>query len=193
MIFEFMRSGFLKHMTMAAIWMATCFPVATLAQQETPGVSKIMVGTIEAPPFAMQTAEGDWEGLSIELWRSIARDLGIAYEFVVYDDLARLKADLEKGAPALFIAMAVTAAHEAAFDMSQPFLTSGSAIAVPAGKTRYSLIHFSGRVIERIASLEFLALIGSLALLAFVAGSLVWFFEKRHHRDEFSEKPARVL
>ncbi|MDJ0875488.1 MAG: transporter substrate-binding domain-containing protein [Desulfobacterales bacterium] len=154
---------------------------------------KLKVGTMTAPPFAMQTSDGDWEGLSIELWRLIARDLEIEYDFVVYDDLARLKADLEEGAPDLFIAMAVTAAHEAAFDMSQPFLTSGSAIAVPAGKARYSLIHYSGRVIERIVSLEFLALVGTLALLAFAAGSLVWLFEKRHHRDEFSEKPVKGL
>ena len=177
------KNGLQLLILMSAIWITVSFPVSATARQETLGASKIKVGTMNAPPFAMQTSDGDWEGLSIELWRMIARDLEIEYDIVVYDDLARLKADLEQGAPDLFIAMAVTAAHEAAFDMSQPFLTSGSAIAVPAGKTRYSLIHFSGRVIERIASLEFLALIGTLALLAFAAGSLVWLFEKRHHHD----------
>ncbi len=44
------------------------FPAAVPAQQEMPGASKIMVGTVEAPPFATKTADGDWEGLSIDLF-----------------------------------------------------------------------------------------------------------------------------
>ncbi len=169
------------------------FPAAAPAQQEMPGASKIMVGTVEAPPFATKTANGDWEGLSIELWRSIARDLGVDYEFVAYDDLGRLKADLEKGALDLSIAMAVTASHEADFDLSHPFLTSGSAIAIPMAQTHHSLIHFSGRLVDRFVSLEFLALISMLVILAFVAGALVWFFEGRHHGENFSGRPIKGI
>jgi ABC-type amino acid transport substrate-binding protein len=32
----------------------------------------IVVGTKEAPPFAMKTREGEWSGISIDLWRRIA-------------------------------------------------------------------------------------------------------------------------
>ncbi len=177
----------------AVILITASTPGTGLAQVKPNGSSKLVVGTMKAPPFAMQTVAGDWEGLSIELCRWIARDLGLAYDFTFYDDLERMKADLEEGELDLFIAMAVTAPHEAAFDMSHPFLTSGSAIAVPAGKKRYSLIHLGGRVIGRIVSLEFLLLIGSLFLLAFVAGTLVWLLENRHHRDEFSDKPIKGL
>ena len=173
--------------------MSLCLPLSAPAQDDPLQPAKLRVGTVMAPPFAIQTADGRWEGLSIELFRGIARELGVEYDFIPYEDLGHVKVDLEKGELDLFIAMAVTAAHEVAFDMSQPFLTSGSAIAVPAAKTRYSLIHFSGRMIERIASLEFLAFIGSLVLLAFVAGTLVWLFEKRHYGDEFSGKPLKGL
>ncbi len=136
------------------ILIGLCLPAATQAQKDTPGASKILVGTVEASPFATKTKNGEWEGLSIELWRSIARDLGVDYEFIAYDDLGRLKVDLEKGALDLSIAMAVTAAHEADFDLSHPFLTSGSAIAIPAAQTHHSLIHFSGRVADRFVSLS---------------------------------------
>ncbi len=168
-------------------------PVATPAQQDTPGASKIMVGTVEAPPFAMQTSNGDWEGLSIELWCAIDRELRIDYEFVTYDDLGRLKVDLETGALDLSIAMALTASHEADFDLSHPFLTSGSAIAIPVAQTHHSLIHFSGRLVDRFVSLEFLALISMLVILAFVAGALVWFFEGRHHGENFSGRPIKGI
>ena len=177
----------------AAGCMLLFFPLAAPAQQDTPGASPIMVGTVEAPPFATKTASGDWEGLSIELWRSIAREIGVTYDFQEYDDLGRMKVDLEKGALDLSIAMAVTASHEADFDLSHPFLTSGSAIAIPVAHTQHDLIHFSGRLVDRFVSLEFLALLSMLVILAFVAGSLVWFFEGRHQGDDFSGRPIKGI
>jgi hypothetical protein len=93
----------------------------------------------------------------------------------------------------LSIAMAVTASHEADFGLSHPFLTSGSAIAIPVAQTHYSLIHFSGRLADRFVSLEFLALIGMLVILALAAGTLVWFFEGRHHGMDFSGQPTKGI
>jgi ABC-type amino acid transport substrate-binding protein len=141
----------------------------------------------------MQTADGNWEGLSIELWQAIAQALSADYEFVAYDDLGRLKADLEGGALDVFIAIAITEPHEAVFDLSHPFLTSGSAIAVPAIESRYSLFHFLGQFVDRLASREFLLMIGMLVLLAFVAGSLVWLFERRDQSMHFVPDPRKGL
>jgi ABC-type amino acid transport substrate-binding protein len=176
-----------------AILIALAIPGNAAAQEGLPGRSKVLVGTVDAPPFAMQTADGNWEGLSIELWRLIAQDLRVDYEFIAYKDLENLKTDLEQGALELLIAIAITEPHEAAFDLSHAFLTSGSAIAVPAIQTRRSLMHFIGRIIDRFVSLEFLALIGSLVLLAFIAGSLVWLFESRRYREAFSDDPGNGL
>ena len=176
-----------------AILIALAIPGNAAAQEGLPGRSKVLVGTVEAPPFAMQTAEGNWEGLSIELWQAIAQALSADYEFVAYDDLGRLKADLEGGALDVFIAIAITEPHEAVFDLSHPFLTSGSAIAVPAIESRYSLFHFLGQFVDRLASREFLLMIGMLVLLAFVAGSLVWLFERRDQSKHFVPDPRKGL
>jgi ABC-type amino acid transport substrate-binding protein len=51
------------------------------------GVSqKLLVGAQVAPPFAMKTADGRWEGLSIELWQALAQDLGVNYECIEFND-----------------------------------------------------------------------------------------------------------
>ena len=176
-----------------AILIALAIPGNAAAQEGLPGRSKVLVGTVEAPPFAMQTADGNWEGLSIELWQAIAQALSADYEFVAYDDLGRLKADLEGGALDVFIAIAITEPHEAVFDLSHPFLTSGSAIAVPAIESRYSLFHFLGQFVDRLASREFLLMIGMLVLLAFVAGILVWLFERRRNSQAFTDKTLKGL
>src|SRR4029079_12035259 len=48
--------------------------------QDTPGGvaagfprRELIIGTKEAPPFALKHADGTWTGISIELWRDIAQ------------------------------------------------------------------------------------------------------------------------
>ncbi|MDJ0722815.1 MAG: transporter substrate-binding domain-containing protein [Desulfobacterales bacterium] len=176
-----------------AIWVVVFGPAGAAAQNTHVGVAKLRVGTVEAPPFATQVANGPWEGLSIELWRWIARDLEVAYEFIPYEDSGQLKLDLENGALDVFIAMALTASHEDIFDMSHPFLTSGSSIAVPWIEPRPSLLHFLGQFVDRFLSRELLLMIGVLVLLAFGAGTLVWLFESRRNRDVFTDKTFKGL
>ena len=45
----------------------------------------LIIGTKEAPPFAMKDSSGRWTGLSIELWEEIALELGLTYEVREYD------------------------------------------------------------------------------------------------------------
>jgi polar amino acid transport system substrate-binding protein len=37
--------------------------------------AKLVVGTMRAPPFALRSDDGEWSGLSIELWRKVAGEL----------------------------------------------------------------------------------------------------------------------
>ena len=41
----------------------------------------LIVGTKEAPPFAMKERDGSWTGISIDLWRRIADELHLRYRF----------------------------------------------------------------------------------------------------------------
>ena len=44
-----------------------------------PSQSELIVGTKEAPPFAMKTPDGVWIGVSIDLWRHVADQLHLRY------------------------------------------------------------------------------------------------------------------
>jgi hypothetical protein len=48
---------------------------------ETPTQPELVIGTKEAPPFAMKAADGTWQGISIDLWRRIADELHLRYRF----------------------------------------------------------------------------------------------------------------
>ncbi|MGD9924555.1 MAG: transporter substrate-binding domain-containing protein [Pseudorhodoplanes sp.] len=42
---------------------------------------EIVVGTKEAAPFAMKGPDGQWTGISIELWRRIAEQQKLKFRF----------------------------------------------------------------------------------------------------------------
>jgi len=42
--------------------------------------SKLVVGTKHVPPFAVKNPDGSWNGISIELWKKVAGELGVEYE-----------------------------------------------------------------------------------------------------------------
>src|ERR1700693_165678 len=57
---------------------------AHTGEHPSPAVSsqqEMVVGTKEAPPFAMKAADGSWSGISIDLWRRTADELHLRYRF----------------------------------------------------------------------------------------------------------------
>jgi polar amino acid transport system substrate-binding protein len=174
-----------KFSGIITLWIVTLLSVNALSQDEKGVPQKLLVGTMVAPPFAMKTTDGRWEGLSIELWQAIAQDLGVEYELIEYNNIGQIVEVVEKGELDVFTALAVTESRETVLDMSHPFLISGSAIAVPSVVSEHSLFHFTGQFVDKFTSLDFLMLIGLLALLSLAAGAMVWLFEGRRNREMF--------
>jgi polar amino acid transport system substrate-binding protein len=42
---------------------------------------ELVIGTKEAPPFAMKQPDGSWRGISIDLWRRVAERSHLRYRF----------------------------------------------------------------------------------------------------------------
>ena len=174
-------------------WIFATLSVMALADDETASPQKLLVGTMDKPPFALKTADGSWKGLSIGLLEMIARDLGLEYELVEYDSFAEILAAVEKGKVDVVTALAVTAPRETIVDFSHPFLSTGSAIAVPVPNSRPGLFDFTGDFVDRFVSLDFLIVIAMLILLSLAAGALVWLFERRVGNVMFSGKGVNGL
>jgi ABC-type amino acid transport substrate-binding protein len=80
--------------------------------------AKIVVGTMRVPPFVLRSDDGNWSGLSIELWNQIAADLDMKFEFREYDyDLAGLLDAVERSQiDAAIAAIPITYENEARFE-----------------------------------------------------------------------------
>lgn len=172
--------------------------VSTVVAQETssPAVAlpdelrerPLVIGTKQAPPFAMRGTDGTWHGLSIDLWRAVAEDLGLTYE-IEERDLEGLLSGLEDGSlDAAVAALTVTAEREAILDFSHPFYSSGLGIAVAPDRGLELW-----RVLGQLLSPALLKAVGTLVLVLFFTGFLIWFFERKRNKEQFGGRPVQGL
>ena len=160
-----------------------------VAQAQTPVVhNPLIVGTKEAPPFSMKDSEGQWTGISIELWQNLAAELKLDYQFKEMDLEDLLSGVQSNSLDAAVAAITVTSERERVMDFTHPFYTTGLGIAVSAPNGTPWLA-----VIRRVLSWQFLAIIGTLALVLMCVGLLVWLFERRKNSEQFGGKTVHGI
>ncbi|HHO56219.1 MAG TPA: transporter substrate-binding domain-containing protein [Trueperaceae bacterium] len=162
------------------------FAIAFTALAQNSAIDKkLIVGTKIAPPFAMKTQSGQWEGISIELWQKIAKELNIDYEFREYD-LQGLLASVGSSQIDLAIAaITINAQREEILDFSHSYYPTGLSIAVVKGDNKGLL-----NILKGLFSRQMLTIILGLASIFLLVGSLVWLFERRKNPEHFSPKPV---
>lgn len=177
------HASFNERMTERARWLILwlLFGAGFLAPAQAPAIhAPLIIGTKEAPPFAMKGADGKWTGISIELWQDIAAKLNLDYRFQQMD-LDQLLSGVESNSvDAAVAAITVTADRERVMDFTHPFYTTGLGIAVAAPTGTPWL-----GVLRRLLSWQFLTVIGLLALLLIGVGFLIWLFERRNNPEQF--------
>lgn len=148
-------------------------PIALAQQPGNQAATELVVGTKEAPPFAMKDAQGEWSGIGIELWKQVAAKLKRPYRFVEAETVASLLDRLEAGEFEVAVAaITVTSAREQRVDFSWPYFQTGTGIAVQT-----NLLTSWTPVIRSVLSYSFAQAILALLGLAFLAGLLIWYFE----------------
>jgi ABC-type amino acid transport substrate-binding protein len=138
---------------------------------------EFVIGTKEAPPFAMKTGDGNWTGISIELWRRIAAQRNWRYRFAEATDIDDLlKRTGDGDFDAAVAAVTVTAQRERYVDFTQPFFATGFGIAVSAtGESIWTSVW------RAFFSFGFLQAIAVLVATALAVGALIWIVERRHN------------
>nr|WP_294543628.1 transporter substrate-binding domain-containing protein [uncultured Rhodopila sp.] len=146
-----------------------------LAQAQPP-MREVVVGTKEAPPFAIKAPDGTWTGISIDLWTRIAGKLGLHTTFREYQTVPELLlATAEGKLDAAMAAITVTSDREQMVDFTQPYYASGLGIAVPMDREIEWL-----PILRSFLTARFLQAIGVLIAAAVSVGAVIWLFERRH-------------
>jgi ABC-type amino acid transport substrate-binding protein len=149
---------------------------------------EIVVGTKEAAPFAMKGPDGEWSGISIDLWRRIAAQKNIRFRFHEEETVPALLDATSKGHVDVAVAaLTVTAGREETLDFTSAFYGTGLGIAVASG----GAASFAP-VMRTLTSFNFLRAVLALIGLALVVGFVVWLLERRHN-EEFGGGVAKGL
>lgn len=148
---------------------------------EVPSIKKkLIVGTKEAPPFSMKDKDGRWTGISIDLWRQIATELNLKYEFLELDQYNLLKGITNGSLDAVVAELTITPERLNNFDFTYPFYTTGLGIAVPY-KEKNALISIT----KQVFSFTVLKIIIIMVLALLIVGIGVWLFERKHNPEHF--------
>jgi len=152
------------------------------------GAGELVVGTKNAPPFAIKGERGDWSGISIELWRHVADKLKLQYRFVEAESVTSLLDGVRDGTLDVAVAaITVTPAREQQIDFSTPYFHTGTGVAVQSDRIASWM-----PVVRSITSYSFMQALGALLGLALLTGVLMWLFERRKN-EGFGGGVARGL
>ena len=173
------------------IWLCLLLflPENSFSQDNSAAPRKLVVGTIVAPPLYMKTADGQWEGFSIDIWQGLAQYMGVSSEFREYDGMELLLAAIQNGEIDVIPSLPAELRYEDIMDLSQSYYKSGLAIAVPAEGTGSRWMS----VVEKIFSTDILMAVGLLLLMCLTAGIIVCIFERRRNREMFGEGAVKAI
>lgn len=148
----------------------------------------LKIGITKVPPFVMQTEDGRWEGISIDLWREVATGMKREFEWVPLE-FSDLLTATENGTIDVAVgALTMTADREARFDFSHPFYQTGLSIAVPP-QPEHSLL----ASLKALISWQFVSVVLALGGLLLAVGALLWLVERRRNPEQFGGSTAQGI
>lgn len=148
----------------------------------------LVVGAKQAAPFAIKLEDGTWTGISVELWRQVAAELGVTYQIVEHDLEGLLAAVREGKIDVGLGALTITAAREAEMDFTHPMYSTGLAIAVRP-QQQGGVLSTLGRIVSK----EFVLVVLALLVLLASTGTLVWLAERRKNESQFGGSTAHGI
>jgi ABC-type amino acid transport substrate-binding protein len=152
-------------------------------------VKKLIVGVVQDPPYIVKEKDGRWGGLNVEIWKSIARDLNLDYEFretTFGESLDHLKeGTIDISIESYFL----LAERQKQIDYSIPFGNTRLALATLPNKIPHPwwaavMILFSWATLKSVIL---------LCLILCFLGFLLWIVERKDNPDHFGGGPIKGI
>jgi ABC-type amino acid transport substrate-binding protein len=149
----------------------------------------LIVAVMSAPPYSMQEKDGRWSGITVDLWKEIARIIDVDYQFKKVD-MKGLLSGLENGTIDVGATpLSVTAAREEKFDFTDAYFPSTGAVAVNADQ-QPNLFQLLRSIIQ---NWRFLAFILLIIVLMITGAGVLWILEHRGDSEHYSGKTRKAF
>jgi polar amino acid transport system substrate-binding protein len=181
---QFMPNWNMRHFSKPHIWLGLLTGLLVLlltihpVPAQTPDSQQsFTVATRVIPPFVLSD-KGKLSGFSIDLWQSIASQIGVDSKFVEYPKIGDLFSAVKEGkANAGIAAISITAERQQQFDFSLPMFAGGLQILVRNSEANSNGIP---NILQLFFSATLLQVIGLALLLIVVAAHIIWLLERNH-------------
>lgn len=146
------------------------------------------VAVYNSPPFGIKTSSGDVQGLMVELWEDIAKDLNLKYRYHVTDMKDLLNGLQSKQFDVGLGAISITPKREQLVDFTQAVNPSGTGIAVSKAHTSDSFLKKWMPIFVNLFKL-IIVLLGMLLTSA----TIVYLIEKHFSKGKHSERNIETI
>lgn len=165
-------------------YLSSTFAAGLARQDSEPSIEeappKLVVGTKHSPPFAFKNPDGQWTGISIEMWKRLTDELNLEYELRELS-LEQMLSGIATGElDAAIAAISVTAERNERVDFCHPHFSTGLGIAVSVANHSTTLA-----LLRRIVSPRLLAIVATMIGIVVACGMLFWFAERRSNESMF--------
>lgn len=140
---------------------------------------ELVVGVKPAPPFVIEDAEGDWRGITIELWDRLADELDLEYRFVKRDLSGLINEVTDGRLDVVAAALTITSEREIRIDFTHPFYSTGLGLAIPVKNSGWLA------TTKQFISLDFFRIVVCLLGILLIFGFLAWLFERQRNAEQF--------
>ncbi len=156
-------------------------PSEAQAQTQALTPSNLTIATRLVQPFVISEND-ELHGFSIDLWKALAREMGVNGRLVVKDTLPELFAEVREGRADMAIsAISITAERARIYDFSQPMFDSGLQIMITADRSQAS--SSLGSLFTLFSSKALRELLIVLVILIVLPVPFVWLVERRHPKS----------
>ncbi len=139
-----------------------------------PDSEPLRVAVYDLAPYGSVGPDGEFQGVSVELWRRVAEELGKQYRLTPVAQMDAILAGLEQGRfDAAIGAITITPERAARVDFSYPAHRSGVAVAL-----RKESGPVSALVAYALVAVQLSSLIAAILGLLLAIGVVMWFIER---------------
>jgi polar amino acid transport system substrate-binding protein len=152
---------------------------------------KLIVGIYSAPPFNIRQPDGSWAGIAVDLWKEIASDLNVDFEFKEITVATRFEGLMNGWFDVCIGPITITAEREEQIDFTHTFFTSGLRVATRTSSSATDS-NFLLPLLRQLLSKQVLKLVLLIFSILFIAAILVWLCEHRKNAAHFGGQGRKL-
>ncbi len=149
---------------------------------------RLKIAVFERPPYSFKDKDGNWTGLSIDLWEQIAGRLGLSFDYVE-TPLSEVYVQLQSGACDLSPVIPLSQEKAGLVDFTEPYLFSHGAVVIPKKTFLDTLKTLHSYIWSREVFIIFLAMLIGMTVFSF----LLMLVERKHVSGHFSGPSMKGL